>query len=395
MRDRINRIVLFLGLFFVVVGAALYFYESNPQVYNTLARAGLDVGLLDSLGKWEGEMADGKYFVFEDENGREIDQTVHEVFIGDEVILENNNRYKVVSVDNKNNRASCELVGRESINWREEWDQPAVMEVALSTKKVGIYMTHSDESYVPSEGSESKPGRGGIMDVGSTLARKLKENGIDAQISYNRHEPHDANAYHRSRRTAVQLLKTNPLALIDVHRDGVPDPNHYKTVVKGEQAAKVRLVVGRQNPHMSANLEFAKQLKAYFDKKYPGLIKGIFIAKGNYNQDLGPRAILIEVGTHTNSKNDAENGAALFADGLPQVLGAVGPGVQGPAAGPVRTGAGRALLWLAVFVIIGGGAFLLISTGSIKGSLEKLSGLGREFSNYLGPQRIKRKNDKE
>jgi len=395
MRDRINRIVLSLGLSFVIIGATLYYYESNPRVYNALAEAGLDLDILDSLGKWEGEMTDGKYFVLEDENGQEIDQTAHEVFIGDEVILENNNRYKVVNVDNKNTRASCQLVGRENVNWREEWDQPAVMEVALSSKKVGIYMTHSDESYVPSEGTESKPGRGGVMDVGNVLAQKLKENGIDAQISYNRHEPHDANAYHRSRRTAVQLLKSNPLALIDVHRDGIPDPNQYRTVVKGERASKVRLVVGRQNSHMSANLEFAKQIKAYFDKKYPGLIKGIFIAKGNYNQDLGPRTILIEVGTHTNSKSDAEKGVALFAEGLPRVLGAVGPGVQGPAAAPVRTGAGRSLLWLVAIVIIGGGVFLLISTGSIKGAMDKLSGLGREFSNYLGPQKIKRKNGNE
>ena len=47
------------------------------------------------------------------------------------------------------------------------------------------------------------------------------------------------------------------------------------------------------------------------------MIKGIFIAKGNYNQDLAPRSILIEVGTHTNSLEAANNGASVFASLLP------------------------------------------------------------------------------
>ena len=62
---------------------------------------------------------------------------------------------------------------------------------------------------------------------------------------------------------------------------------------------------------MQANMDFAKQMKAYYDEVQPGLIKGIFKAKGNYNQDLGPRTILIEVGTHTNSAEQAKSAAVL------------------------------------------------------------------------------------
>ena len=36
------------------------------------------------------------------------------------------------------------------------------------------------------------------------------------------HDPHDAMAYDRSRRTAAELLKKNPIALLDIHRDAVP-----------------------------------------------------------------------------------------------------------------------------------------------------------------------------
>ncbi len=392
-----KNVLVVMSLFIMIIGGFLYYYEKNPHVYNTLAEAGLDLNILDSLGKWEGELSGGKYYKLVDQEGKEIDQTAHEVFIGDEVILEDNNRYKVVSVDVDQYTASCELVGKEDIAWKDEWDRLPVLDVALKKGQVGIYMSHTDESYVPTDGSESKPGNGGILKVGKTLADDLKNKGVNAQISLNKHDPHDANAYHRSRKTAVQLLKTNPIALIDVHRDGVPDPNFYRTKIDGQEGTKIRLVVGRQNPHMSANLEFAKQVKAYFDKNYPGLIKGIFMAKGNYNQDLGPRALLIEVGTHTNTREAAQRGVAEFAKGLPKVIGASAvPGTPGPTGTTPRpsAGAGTSLIWILGIIVIGGLAFLLISTGSMKGSMKKISGLGKEFSNYLGPL-LKKKNGKD
>ena len=49
---------------------------------------------------------------------------------------------------------------------------------------------------------------------------------------------------------------------------------------------KVQIVLGRTNPNLKANEAFAKQVKAVVDKKYPGLIKGIFYGDGKYNQDL-------------------------------------------------------------------------------------------------------------
>ncbi|MDX9872129.1 MAG: stage II sporulation protein P [Clostridia bacterium] len=395
MKKLTNKGILYVGLLLIIIGGAFYYYESHPRIYNTLTESGIELNILDNLGKWEGELTDGKFYSFVDENGEEIDRTGHEVFIGDELILENNGRYKVIEVDSSKYIAKCELVGQEKISWREEWEQVPVLEMAAAAPKVGIYTTHNDESYVPTDGTESKDGQGGIMKVASVFVNVLKKNNVSAEISDNIHLPHDANAYHRSRKTAVALLKENPIALIDVHRDGVPDPNFYKTEVDGEEATKIRLVVGRQNPHMSANLEFAKQVKAYFDKNRPGLIKGIFMAKGNYNQDLGPKVMLIEVGTHTNSREAAEVGVTQFAEGLPKLIGAGaaggGPGAPPPSQ-PTSTGAGSSLLWLVLAVVVGGGAFLLISTGSLEGSWKRLSNLGREFANYLGPLDRKKKN---
>lgn len=391
-RGKLRLAVFSLCLLLIFIGGTLYYKKSYYRIYNVLAEAGLELNIPGSLGKWGEERTDGGYYSFVDENGKEIDQMSRQVYIGDEIIVEDNNRYKVIEI--KKDTVHCKLIGKENIVWKAEWDQVPVLNLAQGKNNVAIYMTHSDESYIPTDGTESIPGNGGIKKVGNTLGYVLNEKGAQAEVSFTNHDPHDANAYERSRRTAVQLLKTNPIALIDVHRDGVPDPSFYRTIIDDQEATKVRLVVGRQNPHMDTNLEFAKQIKAYYDKDYPGLIHGIFLAHGNYNQDLGPRSILIEVGTHTSSRDAAEKGVALFADGIPKLLGIAA--VPGPTV-PQRTpsaGAGKSLLWLLVFLVIGGGAFLLISTGSIKGTLNKLSGLGKEFANYFGPVgKTKRQND--
>ena len=393
-----NRFVFVLGIIFLLVGGFLFYYEKNPQVYNAFAQSGINLSFLDALGSWEKEMDCGTYFSLVDETGKELDQISRFVFIGDEFILEDNSRYKVIKIEQQQNKAIAQLVGKEELVWREEWSEvPATTKIAENQGRVGVYMTHTDESYIPTDGTASKPGNGGILKVGNVFANNLKEQGVNALISFNKHDPHDANAYHRSRKTAAQLLKNNPIALVDVHRDGIPDPKFYKTEVKGLPGTKIRLVVGRQNPHMEANLAFAKNLKAYFDKTSPGLVKGIFMGKGNYNQDLGPRAILIEVGTHTNSRTAAERGVEHFAEGIPRVIGAItGPEVApGVKKGLERTGTGKSILWLFMLAIIGGGSFLFLSTGSLQGSWAKLSQLGKEFANYLGPKKIEAEFEKK
>lgn len=385
-KNLLNRVIMLISIGLLLFGGGLFLLENNPRVYNTLAETGLNMNFLDSLSRWEDELECGSYYSLVDENGVELDQIGRQAYIGDEFILEDNQRYKIIKIEEKQQKAIAQRIGEEILTYLEEWDLVPAAKTTGKHSGVAIYMTHTDESYVPTDGTSSKPGNGGILQVGNTLANTLKDKGVNSLISFDKHDPHDANAYHRSRKTAVQLLKQNPIALIDVHRDGVPDPNYYKTEINGQTGTKIRLVVGRQNANMSANLDFAKRVKAYFDKNKPGLIKGIYLGKGNYNQDLGPQTMLIEVGTHTNSRQAAERGVAEFAEGIPKVVGAA----VGAPAQPTRTGpgVGKALLIMLALAVVGGGAFLLLSTGSFKGSWSRMTNLGREFSNYFGPNRL-------
>lgn len=121
------------------------------------------------------------------------------------------------------------------------------------------------------------------------------------------------------RRTVFKMLKQQPDAIIDIHRDSAP-PRAYYTEINSIPTARVMLVVGRQNPHKRTNLKFARQIKAKADQLYPGLVRGIFIARGNYNQDLYPTSVLIELGSDTLPRDMADNSARVFADVLTVVL---------------------------------------------------------------------------
>jgi len=162
----------------------------------------------------------------------------------------------------------------------------------------------------------------------------------------------------------------------------------------------VQLVVGKYGPTGKQIEDYALQIKAASDKQHPGLVKGIFFAKGgDYNQDLHPRSTLIEAGSHTNSRQSAEKGVTLFADVIPAVLGKTGanPANQAGAAGigtaaAGASGATKSIGWIIGLLIVGGAAFLLISTGSIKEAKAKLKQFATtEFTNFFAPRQSRRK----
>lgn len=393
-----KRILPIVALFMLAIGSGIL-AQAAVTTYFT-PEENLMVLNLPKLGFWENERDDGGYYTIMDEEGNVLDKMSRVIYVGDELIAEDNNQYRVDRV--VGDTAIAKIISKDVLAEYDELIQTVFQEplVPAQTSKnlVALYHTHSAESYVPNEGTESIPGNGGIFKVGDSLTQGLEKKGVNVKHSRTPHEPRDANAYQRSRRTALQLLKTGPSTIIDVHRDGVPDPDFYNKEIAGNNATSIRLVVGRQNQNMQANLDFAKTVKAGMNKYYPGLIKSIFMAKGNYNQDLSPRSMLIEVGTHTNDRTRAETGAKLFGDALPTILGIVTPTTKAPAkAIPATGGDWTALWWILGIFLIGGALFLLVSTGSIKGASDKLKQFtSSEWANFLGkePQKNKKNNKK-
>lgn len=338
----------------------------------------------------ESERQDGGYFTVVDEQKKVLLRTAHLLGIGDEYIAPDNMRYRISSM--KGDFAEARLVGREAEAKLAEQPQPGLLQTLLGQGNrkgtIAIYHTHSDESYVPTDGTDSIYANGGIIKVGNVFKEKLGKIGIDAIHSKRPHDPHDANAYSRSRRTAAQLLQKQPLALFDIHRDAVP-PDVYHTNVKGTPATRVKIVLGRSNPRMNSNLEFAKQVKAALDKTNPGMFQGILLTSGDFNQDLAPRSLLLEVGAHTNSRNDAQQGIAFFAESLPKVLGTTGVTPQVPMPTSNR-GDWRALFWIILIAGVVLFGYLYVNTGSWQGAYNQM----RNFFNSEFFGLVKRKGRK-
>lgn len=274
------------------------------------------------------EVLHGPVFTVRDEAGRLVFESGRRVHVGDEYIDEHNLRYRIEAV--RGREATARFLGVEPMPVvplgpaaaaaRGLAGPVAAAALRRGDVTIGIYHTHNDESYVPTQGRPAVEGRGGVHQVGEALARALRAKGYKVIHDQTINLPHDNGAYRRSRRVAWNLLhKRGADVILDVHRDAGPW-NAYARKVHGKWLAQVRLVVGSPSPNQGAVLAWAKELKAIADRADPGLIKGIFIGRDAYNQDLTPRALLLEVGTEENALPSAERGAALFADVLDRWL---------------------------------------------------------------------------
>ena len=310
------------------------------------------------------EEAEEAVYSLVDEAGETLTEIGVRVYPGDGYIAGDDRAYRVVSVDDA---ARCAVCAEDKEAGRAGWTLDGLAAQAERARRIGMYSTHSDESYVPDDGDSSLRKDAGIYDVGNALKAELEKRGIEVTYSEETFFPHDAGAYRRSRRTAEELLKARPDALFDIHRDAIP-AEQYETEIDGEAASKVRLFVGRNNPNADANKAFARSLKAMADERYPGLVKDIFIGKGNYNQELYPHALLLEFGTHEIDKDRAIAATKYMAEVIDGVLYGSGKGAkaEGGAA------AGKGILWTVGLAALAAVIFAVASTGRMGEAGRKL-----------------------
>lgn len=328
---------------------------------------------------------DALYRIY-DENGAYLTARAGRVFPGDEYIAANDRLYRVESVDEQAATARARYLGDEPPASRDAF---AAYAEAGAKKLVCMYSTHSDESYHEGDGAASKTEGAGIYDVGDAFKEHLESHGVEVEYSDETFLPHDAGAYRRSSSTAKQLAQKAPAALFDLHRDGIPDASEYEHEVDGEETSKVRLEVGRSNANAQANRAFAKQIKETADDLYPGLIKDIYVGKGNYNQELYPKALLLEFGTHTLDKELAVKSTEYMADVVNEVLFG---GTAKAATKAENKGAGKGIAWAVGLAVLAAIVYALAATGTFRGMGNRL---GRGVSEITGGLFGKKPKDRE
>lgn len=263
------------------------------------------------------------YFTVYDENQKVLLLKGDDVNVGDNYLSSDNKLYEIVSVDNDKKQAQAKFIRDEKLP--EYKVAPAsissrrLIARAQTQKLIGIYHTHNDESYYTPDGVDSVYGKGGIHDVGAALVSNFEKLGVDVIYREDLHLPHNSGAYTRSQVTAAALLDSGAQAIFDIHRDSTKR-DYYLTKVNGKQMSSVRMVIGKASANYEENKNFAYAIKSYADSVYSGLIKDIYIGKGNYNQQLSSRAMLFEMGCENIEKDLAIASTEYLAKTLDVVL---------------------------------------------------------------------------
>lgn len=220
--------------------------------------------------------------------------------VGDNYLSKDYKFYEIVYVDDNNKTGLAKFImDKTPPNVKRSY---LPTPIKIEDRTICMYMTHNDESYVPSDGVDSIYGNGGIKDVALAFKSELEKYMIDVYFDDTLHIPHDTSAYSRSQKTAKNLINNySPDALFDIHRDGT-SRKFYVANVDGVERGRVRMVLGKANPNMELNEEFATYLMAVGNEMYPWLFTDIYYASGHYNQALGSKAILFEMGSHLIEK---------------------------------------------------------------------------------------------
>ena len=201
-------------------------------------------------------------------------------------------------------------------------DNPA-LKTALNNAKprVLIYHSHTCEAYATSGNDLSKTKSStdqtrNVCIVGDVIKSELESKyGIAVIHDKTVHDKGDYNnAYKKSGVTLDKYLSVYEKfdLIIDLHRDSVENKNSVTTKINGENVAKFMFVVTDKNPKYGQQKKLINSIVAKSNKLYPGLAKSNPIyayhwGMGFYNQNRSDNALLIEVGTYTNTVQEVKN----------------------------------------------------------------------------------------
>ena len=264
----------------------------------------------------DGDLNDS-YIIYDEYNQEIMEKSAVEV--GDSFITPNFEEYEIYLIEGK--VAYAKKIGSFQLTKQRNVNEQKNLNANSANQTICLYMTHNDESFVPSDGYDSIYGAGGIHDVAKKLKNQLENKNFSVILDETLHIPHNWSAYSRSGVTATKLYNEyNPIALFDVHRDGV-GKSYYYTQQNGEDLSKIRIVVGKSNPNYQKNLEFAKTLFATGNSLYPWLFSDIYSGSGHYNQALKDTCLLFEMGTYMIEKEYVYNSIPYLVDAIDLILG--------------------------------------------------------------------------
>lgn len=201
----------------------------------------------------------------------------------------------------------------------------------MHTHACEAYTPDGSDIYIPSDSSRTLDTDYNVVRIGSEMAAVFEEMGLKVIHDTSLYDYPSYNAAYTNARAGIEAyLEQYPSiqVVLDVHRDALigQDGTVYKavTTADGKTAAQVMLVMGSndygKHPGWQSNLALAFQVEKSLNLLYPTLARPITLRSSHYNQELTPGSLLVEVGCHGNTLQEAITGARLFARAAGAVL---------------------------------------------------------------------------
>ena len=163
-----------------------------------------------------------------------------------------------------------------------------------------------------------------MVRVGREMVQILEAAGIEVIHDTTLFDyPSYNEAYTRSAKAVAQWLEQYPSIqlVIDVHRDALAasDGTIYKTVAGTlDNCAQVMMVMGtdatgQKHPNWRVNLSLAVSIQKALTDNWATLARPIVLRTSRFNQHQSTGEILLEVGSHGNTLQEAITAARLFA----------------------------------------------------------------------------------
>lgn len=204
-------------------------------------------------------------------------------------------------------------------------DEPLVL--IMHTHTTESYEDTATEAYNSADEQRSTDLSETVVAVGEVIASKLEEAGIGVIHDIVMHDyPNYSGAYDRSSDRVEELLAEYPSirVVVDVHRDAIEsDGVRYAPVatIDGKPCAQVMIICGNLNvPQYRYNLRFASRLQSKMETLYPGLTRPLLFSERNYNQELTKNSFLIEMGSSSNSLEEAMYAGELVGVALAELI---------------------------------------------------------------------------
>lgn len=248
------------------------------------------------------------------------------VSAADDITYKKQNCYVKNVTKISRSEVESELLRETDFKVKKNSDEPQIL--IMHTHATESYQNHPELYYDPEYTCRDTDVTKNMVSVGKIITDKLNDLGYNTIQDATLHDyPNYNGSYDRSKVTVEKYLAQYPSikVVLDVHRDAIErsDGTRIKPVVNinGKDCAQVMIISGADNgylnmPDFKKNLRFASHFQNSMESLYPTFTRPILFDYRNYNQQLTTGSLLIEVGGHANTLEEAHNAAKLIAYSL-------------------------------------------------------------------------------